>query len=440
MAPQRKRFDGGNGGGDGRGVARTAVPGVAEPRVPHAAERRARHGRPAGEHPAHRRAARLCAALRDCGEHLLGLVNDVLDFAKLGAGRVELHPAPVDVEDLLRGVVRAAVSPRAHEKGLEIAWAAPADARRDPRRRGPAAPDPVQLRRQRGEVHRDRRRADRRRAPGAAAAAALRFIVDDTGPGVAADAARAHLRGLRPGRHRRTQPARRRGPGPGHRAPAGRGHGRRGRRRRPPRRAARASGSRPAFPPSAGRRASRRPGRPHACGVVSPNPIVREAARRQIEACGGRAVAAGRPRRALAATRRRRDPGRPRRWRRPRRLAPAGRRPRHRPAGAGRARPASRRYRRAGFAGYLIKPLRRASLAERVLAAAGADARPAGRRRRGRADRRGRGAGPRVLLVEDNPINALLARALLTREGCAVDHAGQRRGGDRRGQGRRATT
>jgi CheY-like chemotaxis protein len=28
-----------------------------------------------------------------------------------------------------------------------------------------------------------------------------------------------------------------------------------------------------------------------------------------------------------------------------------------------------------------------------------------------------------VLLVEDNPINAMLARALLTREGCSVDHA-----------------
>ena len=28
-----------------------------------------------------------------------------------------------------------------------------------------------------------------------------------------------------------------------------------------------------------------------------------------------------------------------------------------------------------------------------------------------------------ILLVEDNPINALLARALLSREGCAIDHA-----------------
>ena len=32
-------------------------------------------------------------------------------------------------------------------------------------------------------------------------------------------------------------------------------------------------------------------------------------------------------------------------------------------------------------------------------------------------------AGKRILLVEDNPINALLARALLNREGCAIDHA-----------------
>ena len=34
------------------------------------------------------------SALHDSGEHLLTLVNDVLDFAKLGAGRVVLHPGP----------------------------------------------------------------------------------------------------------------------------------------------------------------------------------------------------------------------------------------------------------------------------------------------------------------------------------------------------------
>src|SRR3954470_18119309 len=61
------------------------------------------------------------AALRESGEHLLGLVNDVLDFARLGEGRVEVHPAAFEIEDLLRQVAEL-MSPRAHEKGLEIAW------------------------------------------------------------------------------------------------------------------------------------------------------------------------------------------------------------------------------------------------------------------------------------------------------------------------------
>src|ERR1700753_3842206 len=68
------------------------------------------------------------AAIRDSGEHLLTLVNDVLDFAKLGPGKVELHLADVDLEALLRGVCEL-LSPRAREKGVEIAWSAPAEVR-----------------------------------------------------------------------------------------------------------------------------------------------------------------------------------------------------------------------------------------------------------------------------------------------------------------------
>jgi CheY-like chemotaxis protein len=76
----------------------------------------------------------------------------------------------------------------------------------------------------------------------------------------------------------------------------------------------------------------------------------------------------------------------------------------------------------AGFAGYLIKPLRRVSLVERVLIAQGAEAEG---RTAPEDDRIAEAAAPgvSVLLVEDNPINALLARTLLAREGCRVEHA-----------------
>ena len=65
------------------------------------------------------------AALRDSGEHLLGLVNDVLDLAKLESGRLDLEPVETDVERLLQGVCEL-LSPRAYEAGSEIAWAAAA--------------------------------------------------------------------------------------------------------------------------------------------------------------------------------------------------------------------------------------------------------------------------------------------------------------------------
>src|SRR5580693_1867325 len=64
-------------------------------------------------------------ALTESGEHLLGLVNDVLDYARLGAGRIELSRGPVSPEDLLRQVCEL-LSPKAHEKGVEIGWAADA--------------------------------------------------------------------------------------------------------------------------------------------------------------------------------------------------------------------------------------------------------------------------------------------------------------------------
>ena len=60
-------------------------------------------------------------AARSSAEHLLGLVNDLLDYARIEAALLELDSAPVDLEGLVRGVAEL-LSPKAHDKGLEIAW------------------------------------------------------------------------------------------------------------------------------------------------------------------------------------------------------------------------------------------------------------------------------------------------------------------------------
>jgi signal transduction histidine kinase len=66
------------------------------------------------------------AAVRESGDHLLGLVDQLLDMAKLDASGVRLESEPVNVEHLLQSVCEL-LSPRAYAKGLEIAWAADFD-------------------------------------------------------------------------------------------------------------------------------------------------------------------------------------------------------------------------------------------------------------------------------------------------------------------------
>ena len=362
------------------------------------------------------------AALRESGEHLLGLVNDVLDYAKLGAGRLELSRSLIDVEEVLRSVCEL-LSPRAHEKGLEIGWAVEAgvgvilaDEGRLKQILLNLAGNAVKFVETGGVLILAEDDSDGR----------LRFTVSDTGPGVP-EAAREHIfeafsqadpvhgtilggAGLGLAIARRIAEAMNGTVG----VDGGEGRG-------------------ADFWFEAGFETPEpapriKPLRGRTVAVASPSAIVREAAARQIEASGGKAVRAAGVDEALTLA-----PGdavilmdhalaKGRRRLRP----PPGR------AAVVLVRPEERArigaYRAAGFAGYLIKPLRRASLAARVLAAEGAgvalpsmdDERVHAEEAPGPAPAAAPGA--RVLLAEDNPINAMLARTLLQREGCRVDH------------------
>jgi CheY-like chemotaxis protein len=356
------------------------------------------------------------AALTESGEHLLGLVNEVLDYARLGAGRVELAQTPVAPEDLLRQVCEL-LSVRAYEKGVEIGWAADAGL-------APIAADEGRLRQillnlagnavkfvETGGVIVLAERAGEGR---------LRFTVSDTGPGVPeAERARIFEAFAQGGAGR---DARQVGAGLGlaiaSRLADAMG-GRLGVGGAPGEGAEfwfeapfRVAGAAPEALSLIGR----------TVGVASSSPIVREAAVRQIESSGGRAVGAESVAAAVAAT----SAGdvilidHLLAERGEAQAAPPGQ------AGVVLLRPEERAliatYRAAGFAGYLIKPLRRASLVERVLAAGQTPAADDDRiapRLRAQAPV---AAGARVLLAEDNRVNAMLASTLLRREGATVEH------------------
>jgi signal transduction histidine kinase len=58
----------------------------------------------------------------DAGQHLLTLINDVLDLAKIESGRMELDPAEVDVPQLLESAMNL-VRERAERQGLRLSLA-----------------------------------------------------------------------------------------------------------------------------------------------------------------------------------------------------------------------------------------------------------------------------------------------------------------------------
>jgi PAS domain S-box-containing protein len=59
-------------------------------------------------------------AVRDSGQALLSLINDILDFSKIEAGEINLESKTFDLRRTVEGVAEL-LSPRAHEKGVQIA-------------------------------------------------------------------------------------------------------------------------------------------------------------------------------------------------------------------------------------------------------------------------------------------------------------------------------
>src|SRR5262249_28452319 len=57
--------------------------------------------------------------VKSAADALLGVINDILDFAKIEAGRLELDPADFSLASVLGATMRA-LAVRAHKKGLEL--------------------------------------------------------------------------------------------------------------------------------------------------------------------------------------------------------------------------------------------------------------------------------------------------------------------------------
>ena len=103
--------------------------------------------------------------VRSSGDALLHVIDDILDYSKIEAGKLELEREPFDLRECVEGALDI-VAPRAWEK--EHRARLPdrrGRARRDRRRRGPPAPGAAQPALERGQVHRGGRGRRARRAP-----------------------------------------------------------------------------------------------------------------------------------------------------------------------------------------------------------------------------------------------------------------------------------
>ena len=356
-------------------------------------------------------------AIVESGEALLALIGDILDFSKIESGMLTLEDDTVDPRALAAGVAEL-LGPRAHAKGIEVATAVAADVPRTIRA------DEVRLRQvltnlvgnavkftETGGVLVHLEMTRHRDAP------ALKVAVRDTGVGVPAQkrseifeefvqADSSHARrfggsGLGLAISKRLVEAMRGEIG----IEAAEGGGSVFWFTLP----LRVMAAAPAGAPLAGQRVA----------IVSRNPVLREGLALQIAAAGGTAVdfshlpPAGKLDAVLV------DAGtgaEPLPLIRPDFAVPAL------VLVAPAAHGGLDDMKALGFAGYLVKPVRDASLAARLAAKpdgwSAPDAAVPGPQADSPAPRPARGLA--VLLAEDNPVNALLIRELLRRRGHAV--------------------
>jgi signal transduction histidine kinase len=72
------------------------------------------------------RAAKAIRVISESGQHLLRLINDILDLARIDAGKLELFPSEIDLAVFLQ-VVCDTIQVRAEDKGLRFVFDAAAD-------------------------------------------------------------------------------------------------------------------------------------------------------------------------------------------------------------------------------------------------------------------------------------------------------------------------
>lgn len=371
------------------------------------------------------------AAVKTSGMALTTLIDDILDFARIESGRLDLAPEPFDLADLVEGVVEL-MAPRAQDRGLEIAAFIESDV-------------PAQVV---GDAHRLRQillnlagnavKFTEQGGVGVAVArsagGALRFVVSDTGPGIPTERRAAIFEDFEQADGSTTR--RHGGTGLGlaiAKRIVARMGGDLGLDDRP------GGGSvfsfavdLPAAPPIA----DVRPPRPrHAVGgcralIVSGEQFQPAYLSEMLRESGAEAVRAASSVEAVALMGEARPPfdllfvdcglGEEE----ARAVAQVARL-----AGISRAvllfspfeRRAFGQHLSSGFDAWLVKPIRRASLATRL------SEQPAAPRQKAQAigsPKRSLSTSPvRVLLAEDNPINAMIARASLERLGAEVIHA-----------------